>query len=77
MAMGITTMLTNDNCRWSMILPRDDWRFQGALSSQETLILSPSRIFLIVAIFLISIVVSSFVANRPLHIGSDADGYSV
>ncbi|MDN3522056.1 EpsG family protein [Halomonas ramblicola] len=58
-----------------MLLPRDDWRIERASAWQETPILPPSRLFLIAAILLISIVVSSFVANRPLHIGADADGY--
>ncbi|MFY0992445.1 EpsG family protein [Halomonas sp. C05BenzN] len=58
-----------------MLLSRDDWRIERAPVRQETPILPPSRLFLIAAILLISIVVSSFVANRPLHVGTDTYSY--
>lgn len=73
MAMVITTMPTNDINESSILLFRDEWEVVKA--SVDTPILPPSRIFLIIAVILISVVVASFVAVRPIHIGTDTNSY--
>lgn len=58
-----------------MRLHGEGWAGEEASIGQETPILPPSRLFLIVTITLISVVVAFFVCSRPPHVGTDTDSY--
>ena len=73
MATVITIMPTSENSRWYILLPRDECDTGEA--PVEAPFLSPSRMFLIVSVTLISVLVACFVAVRPIYIGTDTDAY--